>query len=101
MEVNVDLGSLPVEAVLLVADVLDGVAGELDHLVRGDGFGPAHLTGDDDPVGGGERLAGDPRLRLGRQVSVDHGIRYPIADLIRMSLRNRLTREKIARTPHG
>ena len=58
-----DDGVLPVEAVLLVADVADRVARQaLDHL-RIDVLGAAHFAGNDDAVGRGERFAGDARLR--------------------------------------
>ena len=65
VDVVVDAQGRPVEALLLVADVPHAVADDLldpaEHLA-----GAAHLAADDDPVGGGEGLAGDPRLGLAR-----------------------------------
>ena len=57
---HLDIGVLPMKARLLVADVLDGLAGALDDAVAGDAFGSAIFAGDDDAVGGGEGFAGDP-----------------------------------------
>ena len=99
---HLDLGVLPVEPVLLVADVLDGVAGGLLDRVEGNG-GAAHLARDDHAVGGGERLAGDadlvgiePGLGALAEEQVDHLVRNPVADLVRMSLGNRFAGEEIA-----
>jgi hypothetical protein len=100
VQVDLDLGLLPVEAFLLVADILDGVAGELDHLVLGDGFRAAHLAGDDHSVGGGQGLAGHTRFRLGSEIGVDDGIGDTVANLVRMAFGHRLAGEKIARPPH-
>ena len=88
------------EAFLLVADILDRLAGELDHRVLGDGIGTAHLAGDDDAVGGGKRLAGHAGLGLGRQIGIDDGVGDPVANLVRMTLGNGFTGEKIAGAPH-
>src|SRR5262245_21087076 len=57
---HLDRRALPMEAALLVADVLDRLAGALDDAVTADAFGSAILAGNDNPVGGGEGLAGDP-----------------------------------------
>ena len=100
MEIDRDVGGLPVEAFLLVADILDRLAGELDHRVLGDGIGTAHLAGDDDAVGGGKRLAGHAGLGLCRQIGIDDGVGDPVADLVRMTLGNGFTGEKIAGAPH-
>ncbi len=55
---DLDIGVGPVEAFLLVADVADGVAGQLlDHL-HGDAARAARFAGDDHPVGGRHGLAG-------------------------------------------
>ncbi len=85
---HVDLGRLPVEAALLVADGADGLASgglelgrvdDRDNQPRHAGSLPvlvllqqrvrhADLAGDDDAVGGGQRLAGDahiPRVHSG------------------------------------
>ena len=60
---DLDSGAFPMETVLLVADVLDGLAGALDYAVTGDAFGAAIFAGNDNAVGGGEGLAGDPMER--------------------------------------
>ena len=56
---DLDVAVFPVEAGLLVADVPDREAGDVGDVVLGDRGGAAGLAGDDDAVGGGERLAGD------------------------------------------
>jgi len=95
VQVHVDLGALPVEALLLVADVADGGAGELDHPIRGDGVGAADLAGDHDAVRGGERLAGDAGLRHRGEIGVDHRVGNPVADLVGVALGDRLAGEEI------
>ena len=71
---HVDLGGLPVEAVLLVADRLDGAAGGgfelggIDDLLAvavdlQKRVGHTDLAGDDDAVGGRQRFAGDADCR--------------------------------------
>src|SRR5690349_20355154 len=82
-----DLGMLPVEAFLLVADQLDALTRRLDELVLGDAGGTAHLARKHDAVGGGERLAGDARRRIRTQEDIDHRIGNLIAYLVRMSFR--------------
>ncbi len=53
MQQHLDIGVLPMEAGLLIADGADGLAGDVDDLLLGDG-GAAHLAGDHDAIGGGE-----------------------------------------------
>ena len=68
------------------------------------GVGHAHLAGDDHPVGGRQRLAGDAHLRrihaglLGlAEHQVDDLVRDSVADLVRMPLGNRFGGEEIGR----
>ncbi len=92
-----DLGMLPVEAFLLVADRLDALARRLDQLILGDLFGPAHLARQDDAVGRRQRLARDARGRIGGQEDIDDRVRDPVAHLVRMALGDQLAgEEKIA-----
>ncbi len=92
-----DLGALPVEALLLVADVADGEARRVDDDLLGDLFGPAGLARDHDAVGRGERLAGDAQvlgrpavLRAQAEERVDDLIGDAVADLVGMAFGNRL-----------
>ena len=72
VQVVVEIGILPVEAVLLVADLLDDVARRLLDLVDArrpcrrvhDALAAADLAGEHDAVGGDQRLAGDARLGI-------------------------------------
>lgn len=70
MQENVDLGGLPMEAVLFIADVADCLArrslelGRVDDLIAvlvglHQARRQANLTGDDNTIGGRQRLAGD------------------------------------------
>ena len=86
----------------------DGVVEDVAVLVlleqrRGD----AHFAGDDDAVGGGQRLAGDADLAgvhaglLGfAEDQVDDLVGDAVADLVRMALGNRFRSEEIG-LPHG
>ena len=101
-----DLGVAPVEAVLLVADVLDRLAGGRARSVVGD-LGPAHLAGDDHPVGRGERLAGDAnligieaRLCAFAKEQIDDLIGNPVANLVGMPFGHGFTGELVILTSH-
>ena len=66
--------------------------------------GTAGLAGDHHLVGGGERFARGadrPRIDAGlgafTEKQIDDLVRNPVANLVRMTLRNRLTREQIRR----
>ena len=104
MQQNVDLGLLPVEAVLLIADVADRLARgrlhlRLDLLLVEMG---ADLAGNDDAVGRRQGLGGD--ANLGRLVpgldglleeQIDDFVRDAVADLVGMTLRNGLARKQV------
>src|SRR6188472_3131258 len=100
MQQNLDIGGLPVKAVLLVADVLDRGAHDAFNLVLSDRFRPAGFAGDHHLVGGGEGLASGadrPWVDAGfwafAEKKIDDLIGDPVAHLVGMSLRNRLARE--------
>ena len=92
---------LPVEALLLVADVADRHARDVRDPVLGDGLGAARLAGDHDAVGGGQRLAGDadrPGIDAGLRPlaieQVDDLVGDAVADLVGMALGDRLAGEE-------
>ena len=94
---DLDGAVLPVEAFLLVADVLDRVAHHAFDLLMGDRFGSAGFAGDHHLVGGGKGLAGcadRPRIDAGlgplTEEQIDDLVRNPVADLVRMAFGNRL-----------
>ena len=64
--------------------------------LAGDRRGTADLAGDDDAVGGRQGFAGNARLGLSRQIGVDDGVGDAVANLVRVTLGNRLTGEQIA-----
>ena len=104
---DLDHRILVVEAVLLVADVLDGRAGRGLDGGRVDG-GAAHLAGDDDAVGGGQRLAGDadlvgvePGLGAFREEQVDHLVGDAVADLVGVPFGHGLAGEQVVLTGHA
>ena len=102
MQQHLDLGGLPVEAVLLVADVLDGAAdGALD--LGGVESRAAHLAGHDHPVGGRQRLAGHPDLvgidaclRAFVEEEIDDLVRDTVAHLVRVAFGHGLAGEQVA-----
>src|SRR5215468_1620328 len=87
MQQHLDIGTVKGKAVLVIADVAH------------------HFAGDDDLVGGGERLAAQPgigvtvvgvaELDVVADESVKDGVRDLIADLVRMTFGNRLAGENI------
>ena len=100
VQVDGDVVVLPVEARLLVADVLHGLAGQGLEVLEGHRIGAAHLARDDDAVGGGQRLDAEPGLRHRREVGVDHRVGDPVADLVRMALGDGLAGEQVVGTRH-
>ena len=97
MQQDFDIGLLPVEALLLVADVLDRLAHHAFDLLVGDRSRAAGLAGDHHLVGGGERFAGradlpgiDACLWAFPVEQIDDLVGDPVADLVRMTLGNRL-----------
>jgi hypothetical protein len=106
---HIDLGLLPVETVLLIADGLDrlardlldlGLHGLLVHRA-------AHFAGNDDPVGGGKGFAGDAHVpwthagfRGFAEKQVHHFVGYAVADFIRVTFRHRFAGEDIVGAGH-
>ena len=95
MQVHPDVRALPVETRLLVADVAGRLAHPRLDVVRSDGVGAPHLAGEDHEVRRAQRLARDARAGVGGEIHVDDGIGDPVADLVRMTLRDRLAREQM------
>ena len=97
MQQDFNVAGVPVETLLLVADVLDRRAHHAFDLLMGDGFGSAGFAGDHHLVGGGEGFAGradrpriDPRFRAFAEKQIDDLVGNPVADLVRMAFGNRL-----------
>ncbi len=97
MQQDFDVAGLPVEAFLLVADILDGAAHHALDLIVGHGFGSAGLTGDHHLVGGGERFARradgpgiDARLGAFAEKQIDDFVGNPVANLVRVAFGDRL-----------
>ena len=113
MQVTGVLRLLPVEALLFVADVLD--RGPHPRLQRGDHFageglvlglvgagtGGADLSGQDDPVGGDQGLAGHAGLGIGGDEGVHHGVGDAVGDLVRMAFGNAFAGEEVGGAGHG
>ena len=79
---------LPVEAVLLIADAPDHVAGDLVHLVEGDlgAIGGAHLAGQHHAIGRGQGLHGDLGARVARKEKVDNRVGDLVGHLVGVAL---------------
>ena len=117
---HLDVGAVVGEAVLVVADVLDDIARDLgDQLAVDDRLVTvlveqrrlaAALAGDDDLVGGGERLASEPRIHLAVvgdpeldvvfEKRIEHRVGNLIAHFVRMAFGHRLAGEEIIRVSH-
>src|SRR5262249_26020904 len=102
------LGLLPVEALLLIADVLHGLPHDgfdlllFDGAVLGDEAPrPADLAGDHDPVGRHQGFAGHAGHRIRGQERVDDRVGYAAADLVRMAFGHGLAREYEIPPRHG
>ena len=99
VQVCVDRAGPPVKPVLLVAHPPDGLPHRVDDPGRNP-VRPAHLAGEHDPVGGGQRLAGNPAVGVGREVQIDHGIGNEVADLVRVTFRHRFTGKYVTALGH-
>ncbi len=102
VQLHLDLGRLPVEAVLFVADVADGEARQMRDQVLGDRRRPADLAADDDEIRGRHGLGGDADvlgvpalLRADAEERVDDLVRDAVADLIGMAFADGLGGEVI------
>jgi hypothetical protein len=115
-----DIGAVIGEAVLVVADVLDHIAGDLGDLLAVDhGFGAEFLekrrlaaafAGDHDLVGGrqsfaaetgiDEAVVGDAELDVVRDKRVENGVGNLVADLVRMAFGHRLAGKQVAFSRH-
>ena len=112
---NLDVGAVETEAVLVVADVAHDIARDLGQRLAVDdrvlavlvhvGRRGAAFAGNDDLVGGGQRLAAQPRVGMAvvgmaklhviGNEGVENGVRDLVADLVRMTFGNRFAGENI------
>ena len=102
VQVHVDLGVLPGEAGLVIADVVDGKAGEMRQILGRDRFRPAHFARQNHAVRRHQRLARHARVRVGGKKGVQNGVADPVGDLVWMTFRHGLGGEEIfALVAHG
>ena len=94
MQVAGDLGLLPAEAFLVVADVVDRHAGEMGQQIGRHRRRPARLAGEHHAVGGHQGLTRDARIGIRRQIGIEDCVAEPIGDLVGMALRDRLGGEQ-------
>jgi hypothetical protein len=92
---HLDMGAVPVEAVLLVADVADGAAHQGHDLALAQRHAAAHLAGEDDAVGGGERLARHLGGGILAEIAVDDGVGDAVAHLVGVALGDRFAGENV------
>ena len=109
VQVIVEIGGLPVESFLLVADAANDLAGDAFDLVAGAGrpavrvLEPAFiidrraadLAADDDPLGGHQRFAGNPRFRVLADEIIDQCVADLVGDLVGMAFGHRLRGEEV------
>jgi hypothetical protein len=86
VQIDLDVRVLPVEAVLLVADVLDGGPGDFLDLLGRNGVGPANLAGNDDTVGRRQRLAGDARQGVAAEEKIDDLVGNAVRNLVGINI---------------
>ena len=102
MQMAGDLRLVPTEPGLVVADVVDRHAGEMGQQVGGDGSRPAGLAGEHHAVGGDQRLAGDARVGIGREIRVQHRVAEPVGHLVGVTFGDGFGGEQeLARIAHG
>ncbi len=102
VQVAGDLSLVPTEAGLVVADVVDRHAGQMGQQVRSDRGRAAGLAGEHHAVGGDQCLAGDTRVGIGREVSVQHRVAEPVGHLVGMTVGDGFGGEQeFARIAHG
>ena len=95
VEMDRDLGVLPMEAVLLIANVANRMTRHIFHGGGIETFRATNFTSENDSIGRRQGLARNPRVRIGCQICVDHRVRYAIGHLVRMTFRYGFTREEI------
>ena len=101
MQMHGDLGIAPGKPWLIIADIVHRQARQMRQIILGDGFRAARFPGQNDAVGGHQRLAGHPRIGVGGKVGIHHRIGNPVRDLVRVTFRNRFRREqKLTRVAH-
>ena len=100
VHIILELAALPVEALLLVADLAHGAARCLFDDLRRHALGPTHLSRHDDAVGGDEGLDGDARMWVGGKVKIDHCVGYAVANFVGMTLRHGLTGKDVIGAGH-
>ncbi len=107
MQQDVDLRRVPVEAVLLIADVAHRHASDVGDEILGYARRAASFARDDDAVGGGERFAGgadrpriDSSLLTLAEEQIDDLVGDAVADLVGMAFRDRLAGELVILPDH-
>ncbi len=91
MHMAVDLGRLPVEAFLLVANVTDCLTGLFDHDLCGHAFWATNFTRQNHTVGGCKRFNGNARIFIRRKKGINDGIGNAVTDFVRMTFRDGFT----------
>ena len=100
VQIHADLCRLPVETGLFVSDIADREPRDMSDVIARDLCRAPRLSGNDDTIAGCEGFARDsnvPRVpavaRREIEERIDHLVRNPVADLVRMSFGNGLARE--------
>ena len=95
MDEALDSGLAPVEAFLVIADVLDRHAGGLDHLLMTDGVGAADFASQHDAVRRRQRFKRHAGFRHVLEEQIDDRVRYAVAHLVRVTFGNGFAREQV------
>ena len=103
-----NIGPLPMKALLLVADILDGHARNVRDQIPGDALRAPGFAGNNHLIGGCQRLACDPELpgidaglRPFAEKQIDDLVGNAVANLVGMPLRHRFTGKEIRLSRHS
>ena len=92
-----DFGGLPVEALLRVTDLVDGITRRIFDGLRRDAIRPPHFARKRYVIGRRQGFHRDARIGVGGEKQIDNRIRNAVADFIRMTFGNGFAGEQIIR----
>ena len=95
MDQTFDRRRLPVEIILLVADLPYRIPRHLDQVFAGDRRGTPYFPGQHHAVGRDQRFDAATSLRFGRQESVDNRVGDAVANFVGVSLRHGFARKNL------
>ncbi len=95
VQLDIDLGGLPVEAFLFITDGLYGLTGDAFDVIAGDGVGAARFAGYHNRVRRHQRFTGNAGFGVFAEIKVDDSVRNTVAHLVRVTLGDGFASENI------